>query len=201
MKRLPMIVATTALLVALFGSTPVGHAVGANVPFFAKTAGYAKQAGNAASVGRVKVSQQPRPGQLLPLGADGKFPASVALNGPIGPKGDKGDKGATGPKGDPGQPGPRGYAGPAGPAGISGLEYLTSEGTDVPNGQRKVVTILCPKGKKAIAGGVSTSSKLAHIRESAPLDGGAGWLGTTANTTEKYDDRMYVWAICAIVAA
>ena len=140
----------------------------------------------------------------MPLGVDGKFPASVGLTGPVGPqgpKGDKGDKGTTGVKGDPGQQGPRGSTGPAGAVGVSGLVYVTSPGTDVPNGLRKVATVLCPKGKQALGGGVSTSSKLAHIRESAPLDNGAGWLGTTANTTEKYDDRMYVWAICASVAA
>jgi hypothetical protein len=204
MHRLSMIVSTTALLVALFGSTPVGHAVGSNVPLFAKTAGYAKQAGNAASVGRVKVSKQPRPGTLLPLGTDGRFPASVGLVGPVGPqgpKGDQGEKGAIGTKGETGQQGPRGLTGPAGPVGISGVVYVTSPGADVPNGQRKVATVLCPKGKQALGGGVSTAGKLAHVRESAPLDNGAGWLGTAANSTAQYDDRMYVWAVCATVAA
>ena len=97
MKRLPLVLSATALVVAVFGSTPVGHAVGSAIPAFAKSAGYAKQAGNASALNGIKASKQPRPGMLVPLGADGKFPASVGLVGPAGPKGDKGDKGATGP--------------------------------------------------------------------------------------------------------
>ena len=44
MKRLPLVLSTTALIVAVFGSTPVGHAVASAIPPFAKSAGYAKQA-------------------------------------------------------------------------------------------------------------------------------------------------------------
>jgi hypothetical protein len=206
MTRLPIVLSTTALLIALFGATPVGNAVGSKVPFFAKTAGYANRAGSAAALSGVKVSKQPRPGTLLPLGVDGRFPASVGAIGPAGPRGPKGDRGepgargGVGQKGDPGPPGPRGSTGLPGPSGISGLEYGTSPGTDVPNGQRKSASVFCSKGKKALGGGVSTSSSLAHVRQSAPLDGGTGWLGTAANTTAQYDDRMYVWVICANVA-
>jgi hypothetical protein len=203
MSRLPICLSVAALVVAALGSTPVGHAVGSQVPFFAKTAGYANRAGSAAALSGTKLSKQPRPGTLLPLGADGKFPVSVGLAGPSGPKGDRGEKGEQGPvgaKGATGTTGPVGARGLIGPSGISGLEYVTSPGTDVPNGQRREATILCPRGKKALGGGVSTSSGLAHVRETAPLDGGAGWLGTAANTTEKYGDRMYVWVICAVVA-
>ncbi len=204
MKRLPLVLSATALVVAVFGSTPVGHAVGSAIPAFAKSAGYAKQAGNASALNGIKASKQPRPGMLVPLGADGRFPATGGTAGPAGPKGDKGEpgaRGAAGPKGDPGQQGPRGSTGIPGPSGVSGLEYVTSQGTDVPNGQRRSATVVCPKGKRALGGGVSTSSSLAHVRQSAPLDGGAGWLGTAANTTAQYDDRMYVWVICASVAA
>ena len=203
MTRLPLVLSATALLVAVLGSTPVGHAVGSNVPLFAKKAGYADRAGTAAALSGVKLSRQPRPGRLLPLGADGRFPSSVGAVGPAGqqgPAGDTGARGATGPKGDPGPQGPRGYTGPPGSIGISGLEYVTSPGADVPNGQRKSATVLCSKGKKALGGGVSTSSLLAHVRVSAPLNGGTGWAGTTANSTAQYDDRMYVWVICANVA-
>lgn len=199
MTRLALALSATALIVALFGSTPVGHAVGSKVPFFAKTAGYANRAGSAAALTGVKLSKQPRPGMLLPLGPDARFPASVGLTGPAGPKGEKGDAGPAGPKGAPGTTGLSGARGPAGATGISGLEYVTSPGTDVLNGQRKNATALCSKGKKALGGGVSTASGLAHVRETAPLDGGTGWVGTAANTTAQYGDRMYVWVICASV--
>ena len=50
MKRLPIILSTAALVVAVLGSTPAGHAVGSKVPLFAKQAGYATRAGNAESL-------------------------------------------------------------------------------------------------------------------------------------------------------
>ena len=96
MKRLPLVLSATALVVAVFGSTPVGHAVGSAIPAFAKSAGYAKQAGNASALNGIKASKQPRPGLLVPLGVDG-VPSSVGLVGPAGPAGPKGDKGETGP--------------------------------------------------------------------------------------------------------
>jgi hypothetical protein len=202
MSRLALVLSATALTVALFGSTPVGHAVGSKVPFFAKTAGYANRAGTASALSGVKLSKQPRPGALLPLGADGRFPASVGLVGPAGPKGERGDPGQQGAKGSPGPAGPagaRGAAGPAGPSGIVGVEYVVSQGTDVPNGLRRSATVSCPANKKALGGGVSSSSALAEIRQSAPTSDGRGWVGTAANATAKYDDRIYVWVICAAV--
>lgn len=202
MTRLALVLSATALTVALFGSTPVGHAVGSKVPFFAKTAGYANRAGSAAALGGVKLSKQPRPGTLLPLGADGKFPASVGLAGPAGPKGDRGERGErgpTGPKGDPGLQGPRGSVDPTGPSGIGGWEYVVSQGIDVPNGTRASGTVMCPKGKKVLGGGVSSANLLAHVRQSAPTHGGTAWVGTAANSTAAYDDRIYIWAICAAV--
>jgi hypothetical protein len=52
-QRLPPLLSATALLVAVFGSTPLGNAasraIHAVLPF-AKTAGYAKFAGNAAQL-------------------------------------------------------------------------------------------------------------------------------------------------------
>jgi hypothetical protein len=202
MSRLALALSATALLVALFGSTPVGEAVTSKVPLFAKTAGYAERAGTAAAVGGVKVSKQPRAGALLPLGADGRFPASVGLAGAQGPKGDpgeKGERGPTGAKGGDGPQGPRGPAGLPGQSGVSGWEYVVSAGTEVPNGERRTALVACPKGKKALGGGVSSASALAHVRQSAPTNGGGGWVGTAANTTAQYDDKIYVWVICASV--
>jgi hypothetical protein len=204
MKRLPLVLSTTALIVAVFGSTPVGHAVGSAIPAFAKSAGYAKQAGNASALMGIKASKQPRPGTILPLGADGKFPASVGAVGPVGPKGEKGDRGETGaagPKGATGPTGARGPAGPVGPSGVSGWSYHT-KGASLGGESFKTVNVDCPAGKKALGGGVALTSGLWAMRliQSAPSGAAAtGWLATVANDASNYTTSFYVWAICAVV--
>lgn len=103
--RLPLVLSATALVVALLGSTSLGTAsvrLIQSVPPFAKKAGYAKTAGfakladNAAAVNGIRAAKTPQPGKLLPLGADGKLPASIGAVGPAGPTGPKGDTGAPG---------------------------------------------------------------------------------------------------------
>jgi hypothetical protein len=225
MKRLPVI-----FLVALFGSTPIGHAVVSAVPF-AKKAGYAKKAGSAGAVNGVKVSKQPRPGQLLPLGPDGRFPTSVSAGGPAGPqgpkgdrgpegevgpdgargaKGPKGDRGATGAKGDPGAPGEKGDTGPAGapgppgPSGISGWGYYTV-GFDIAVGSTNSATVWCPGGQKALGGCVANGTGVtpyeARVTQSAPAGAAAtGWFAQVRNQMPWPDLRYYVWVICATVS-
>src|SRR6266568_3424761 len=107
-RRLPIVLATTALAVAVLGSTSVGGAVGSAVSPFATHAQRADFAKNAGAVSGIKASKRPRAGFLLPLGKNGKFPASVAVGGPAGPKGEKGDQGVPGPTGKNGTQGPAG---------------------------------------------------------------------------------------------
>src|SRR6478672_3576285 len=98
-QRLPIILSATALAVALFGSTPLGNAARAiadKVPPFAKKADYASNSG---SVNGIKASRTAKPGFLIALGKDGKFPRVVGQAGPPGPHGDKGDKGDAGAAG------------------------------------------------------------------------------------------------------
>lgn len=206
MRRLPIVLSTTALLVALFGSTPVGQAVGSNVPLFAKKAGYADRAGNAAALSGIKASKLPRPGMLLPLAADGRFPASVGLAGSVGPKGDKGDKGAigpsgpAGPKGANGPAGPVGAAGPRGPSGLSGWEFST-RGFEVRPKQVAGHIALCSGQRKPLGGGVAATVPnliTTRILESAPDVERRGWWAYVYNegsVTRSY----YTWAICANV--
>lgn len=219
MKRLLITLSATAVVVALFGSTPVGHAVASAVPAFAKKAGYAEKAGNAAALNGIKASKVPRAGQLVPLGTDGRFPASVALGGPAGPqgpKGDKGERGPTGPKGDTGprgpagptgQQGPPGPLGPAGPRGTSGWEYMTL-GIDIAPDRFATWRVDCSNGKRAFGGGVSsvgTAPVVTHIYESAPAGAAGrpeatGWkVGVYHNTTRTV--RFYAWVICAFVTS
>jgi hypothetical protein len=96
--RLPIILSATALLVAVFGSTPLGQAAGTAL---ARTAVFAKNAGK---VNGIKASRTPKAGRLLALGPDAKlprsaFPDGVNTPGPRGPQGPAGPKGPQGPAG------------------------------------------------------------------------------------------------------
>lgn len=220
-QRLPIALSATALVVALFGSTPVGHAVAAKVPPFATKSGYAKRAGDAAAVNGIKAAREPRAGQLVPLGTDGRFPPSVGIAGPAGahgPKGDKGEQGAqgaagprgvTGPKGATGPAGPsgdRGPVGPPGPSGISGWQYLTAQ-RYIPPKSGVAWAIACPSGKKALGGGVALTDaypkSYARIIESAPAGQATGWTAHVFNDAPagSYTYSGFVWAICATVAS
>ena len=213
MKRLPIVLAATALMVAVFGSTPLGHAVASAVPAFAKKAGYAERAGNAAALNGIKASKQPRAGQLVPLDRDGKFPASVGLAGPPGPQGAKGDRGdrgepgargLAGPKGDPGSRGAVGPAGPqglAGASGVSGWMFVTAR-KDIPRDGEATWAANCPPGKKVLGGGVASQpvNYGTLINQSAPAGQGTGWLVTVQHDRNAVTS-YYAWAICANVTS
>jgi Collagen triple helix repeat (20 copies) len=98
-----------ALLLAALGVltlawSPLGEAAGRTVAAFAKNAG---------AVNGIRAARRPTPGRLLPLGRNGKLPASVV---PV----ERGARGADGPAGPRGADGARGPVGPAGPAGPTG---------------------------------------------------------------------------------
>lgn len=129
-QRLPLVLAATALVVAVLGTTGLGqaagHAVAAAIPPFAKRAGFATTAGNAQKLGGVAASRYAR------LDATGKLPASLVAAGTgagvgasarvVGAQGPPGPTGPQGPKGDPGPKGATGAQGPAGPAGARGAD-------------------------------------------------------------------------------
>jgi len=101
-RRLPLVLSTLALVIALLGSTPLGSAAGdavGAVPPFAKRAGFARFAGTADNAKRLsghRARVNPGPGDLPVVGPNGKLPASIGTVGPEGPKGDKGEKGERG---------------------------------------------------------------------------------------------------------
>lgn len=78
--KLPLVLSATALVVALFGATPLGNAA-YNMVSFAKNSG---------KVNGIKASRAPKANQLLPLGPNRKFPSSVVPEGPAGPAGPAG---------------------------------------------------------------------------------------------------------------
>jgi hypothetical protein len=212
-KRLPTILSGAALVIAAFGSTPVGHAVSSAVttPFAAK-ARVADYATNAGAVNGIRASKAPRAGHLVPLAQNGKFPASVAPAGPAGPQGPKGDqgvqgpagaRGATGAAGAPGAPGAPGPAGAPGPSGISGWGYVINSRLYFP-GDAFPIYADCPAGKKPLGGGVSSSDDLGvDILETAPDTQAGQAIGWSANLFNKSKANVtgYVWAICATVTS
>jgi hypothetical protein len=114
-SRTATILAATALVVAVFGSTPLGHAAG-NLILARNSVGAAQLKKNAVTGPKIAknavTSVKVKNGTLM--GADfkpGQLPA-----GPQGPKGDPGPQGAQGPKGDTGAQGAKGDKGDAGPA-------------------------------------------------------------------------------------
>jgi len=106
--RLAIVLASTALVVALFGATPLGDAatnVITAVPPFAKRADFATRAGfaqhakladtatNAKLVVGHRISTAPKPGDIPVVGSDGKLPATLGAVGPPGPQGAAGNPG------------------------------------------------------------------------------------------------------------
>jgi hypothetical protein len=216
-KSLPVALSATALAVALFGSTPVGHAVGSTVTPFATHTKQADYATNAGAVNGIKASKRPRAGLLLPLATNGKFPASLGVGGPAGspgPKGEKGDPGAQEPSGPPGPSGQKGAngpagtggaQGPAGPPGAGGMRgwgYYT-QGFDLPSWHFGTWHVNCPSGQKALGGGVAAAGPtLDHVSivESAPAGAAAtGWQASAINTSDATVTE-FAWVICAYVS-
>ncbi len=140
-SRLPLVLSTTALIVAVLGTTPLGEAAGramAKVPPFAKRADYANRAGTAANakkLGGRKASAYAR------LDARGKLPLSVLAGVPSGQAGAKGDPGPKGDQGDKGEKGDRG------PGGLVAAYTKTAGGDTfkpLAPGNNKLVTLALP---------------------------------------------------------
>ena len=90
-------------------------------------------------------------------------------------RGPRGRRGATGPAGPPGLPGPQGApgargatgpAGPSGPSAGSGLFFGFGSVRFIPAASVDSVTLICPSGKKAVAGGFITDSALVFLNGS-----------------------------------
>ncbi len=98
------------------------------------------------------------------IGATGPAgPQGVA--GSVGPAGPQGTAGTAGPAGPQGAPGPAGPTGAQGAAGLSGYEVVGTPLTTVTiNGnQTTALTIACPAGKIAVAGGFDYSGNVAAV--------------------------------------
>jgi hypothetical protein len=112
------IVAVTALVVAVFGSTSLGHAA-AHMVLPSNSVGSTQIKSNAVTGVKVKngtlLAADFKAGQI-PAGR----PGAKGDTGATGPKGDMGDAGSQGPAGNPGAQGPKGDKGDPGVAGAPG---------------------------------------------------------------------------------
>lgn len=173
MRKLPLVLSAIALVVALLGSTPLGEAARNAVPL-------ALFANNADKVDGIHASRVPRPGYLVPLAANGRFPAAV---GTVGPPGERG---------------------PAGVPGISGL-VLQAQETAVDGSTPKAARAVCPAGKKVLGGGAALTTNTAGapvvIQDSYPLEDGTGWFAAASRTgTFTQSWALKAWAVCAAVS-
>lgn len=183
--RLPTVLSATALVVALFGSTPLGRALAEALP--AGSVG-TKQLRNKAVTGK-KIAPAAITGVRV---KDGSLLAADFASGqlPAGAPGAKGDKG------DPGAPGP---------PGLSEYEVVTgtSASTSV---ELKSILATCPSGKRALGGGAflaatQTIAGAPVLTESHPTTSGTIWV-VSAHETGSYAPPWSVraYAICARVA-
>jgi hypothetical protein len=142
-NRLPVVLSTTALLVAVFGATPLGHAASRAihaVPPFAKTASFAKFAGNASKLNGRKSTLSGAPGTIPVVGRNGKLPASIGAVGLQGPQGLKGPTGPTGPAGLEGE------KGESGPGVLYSKVYAKQSQVVVAGGTYAIAKVDCNPG-------------------------------------------------------
>ena len=201
--KLNTIIAVTALVVAVFGATPLGHAAGRLVlPKASVGAGQLKA--NAVTGEKVKngslAAADFKAGQL-PAGPQG-LKGDKGDPGTPGAQGPTGDSGAPGAKGDPGQPGLKGDKGDKGDAGapaISGYVEVTQNGPMLAPGQTGDVDVMCPAGKKAFGGEFSGNSGLYMAPDAFEANaGGTGWY-VEAKNVGSVTGQLSTSAICANV--
>ena len=185
--KLNTIIAVTALVIAVFGATPLGHAAGRFVlPKASVGAGQLKS--NAVTSSKVKDGS---------LGV-ADFNAGALPAGPQGPKGDAGEAGPQGVQGLPGQSGPKGDTGAP---GVSAYEELTGHSAAaIAPGQVGEALVKCPAGKKAFGGELSGNSG-AYFAPDAfeAMAGGAGWY-VEAKNVGAVSGQLTVAVICAAVS-
>jgi hypothetical protein len=141
-NRLPVVLSATALVVAVLGVTPVGHATSDAIEtHFARSANFLRGHAPSEKAGK---------GKIPVAGKSGKLHPSWGAVGPRGPQGPPGAAGATGAPGAPGQPGPKGDTGAKGDPGPSKV-FLRHRGGNVELAaagvtQVTVITLNLPAG-------------------------------------------------------
>jgi hypothetical protein len=181
--KITPILAATALVVAVFGSTPLGHAAG-NLILSRNSVGATQLKQGAVTGAKLRknavTSLKVKDGSLLAT----DFKAGQL---PAGAPGPQGAKGAQGPKGDKGD---------AGPAGISGVELVVGPESIVDPGQFGGAIAKCPTGKKVLGGGGGSEGNITISNSGPSTD--AQW-GINATNNEAFPASVYAYAVCAKV--
>jgi hypothetical protein len=180
-SRLMVAISATALVVAVLGSTPLGHALASQVP--RNSVGPLQLKRNA--VGPAKVAPNAiRSSHVLDgslLTADFK-PGQI----PQGPKGDRGEKGERGEQGPP---------------GLSAREVVSAS-TAVDSTDFKTITATCPAGKTAIGGGAGVDFFVVAAVTSSSPTGTNAWRASAIEFTPSASTwRLTASVVCALVAA
>ncbi len=175
-QRLPLVIAITALVVALVGSTPLGRAAESALDQVVPRAERANFAANAGKLNGHRSSVNPKRGQIPVVGTNGKLAASIGGAGP---------------------------AGPAGPSGVSGYQLVIEQVT-VPNGEkdfRRVVS--CPGGKSVLSGGWDFETIHANaltLFDSHPVSS-SEWRFRISNDTGGAKQNKALYVLCANVGS
>jgi hypothetical protein len=119
-------------------------------------------------------------------------------------------QGAIGPQGPQGVQGPAGPTGAQGPAGVSGYQIVSVEISSLAPDDLALfdpvygtTPLNCPAGKKALGGGVTSTSSTSQgprLEYSGPTSDGTGWEARLLNSSAfTLDITGYV--ICATVGS
>jgi hypothetical protein len=186
-QRLPIILSATGLVVAVFGSTPLGEAA-LNQVVPRNSVGTPQLRANAVTGTKIRsgavATSDVRNRSLLAVDfAAGQLPA--------------------GPQGPPGATGAAGPTGPAGPAGISGYQTVFTTGVNDSTAY-KTLNASCPSGKRALGGGaaISPASATTAVAITRSYLNGTGTWETAARETSTFSGSWMLNAvvICATVA-
>ena len=174
--RLPIVLSTTALVVAVLGSTPLGEAAREQLVPRASV-GTAQLRANAV------VSSKVRNRSLLAVDfRRGQLPSGA--QGPAGPQG------------------PVGPQGPAGAPGVSGRQLASATSAN-DSSTFKTASATCPSGKQMLGGGVAITPSNASVPVAITSSyfHGTAWVGAARETSPYAGSWIVnVIAICATVS-
>jgi hypothetical protein len=182
-QRLPIVLSTTALIVALLGATPAGEAAvelvipkgSVGTPQLKNLAVTTPKLRNGA-VGTVKLK-------------NGAVTSLKVLNGSLLAADFKAGQLPAGAKGDKGDPGP---------PGLSEVELVTSASAST--SISKGAEASCPAGKKVVGGGGATNLSPVGLRASGPTAGLTAWTVWAQEFVATAQNWIVTaWAICAKV--
>jgi hypothetical protein len=196
--RISIVLSSTALAVAILGSTPVGHAAWKKIsPLPLKSVGAAQL--KADSVTSLKVKN----GSLLAV----DFKAGQLPRGAQGPAGPTGPAGPAGPKGDQGPPGP------VETSKLLGRTVIITASRVLGKFESRRDFVVCPGGYEAVGGGAFTdsSNSVVVVQESYPRLGAGvpgdgqsgpatGWGAFVINNSPP-STTVHWTAVCAKVGA